>query len=162
MSISPDSLSQPLGGRQDRLALQPHFRGKRRNSARVRSRASAAAASLNGGYPAPDAGDRRGVPLARKTGGKGDDGMTRRYRLATLQRAAGIGTTSQYPPPLCRVAPYSALSITTCDQAPTGFLVITGSEPPDSNVFTVRSKSAGSSLPFEPAVSLLISPIIRR
>ena len=56
---------------------------------------------------------------------------------------------------------YFALSVTTWVQAPTGSLVITGSEPPASSVFTVRWKSAASSSPVEPAVSLLISSIMR-
>ena len=53
-----------------------------------------------------------------------------------------------------------ALSVTTDVQAPSGFLVMTGSEPPFISVSTVRSAAATSSEPSEPSVSLLISSII--
>ncbi len=55
----------------------------------------------------------------------------------------------------------SAASVITWVQPPSGRPVMTGSEPPARSVSTVRSKSAGSSAPLEPAVSLAISPIIR-
>jgi hypothetical protein len=45
---------------------------------------------------------------------------------------------------------------------PIGCLVLSGLEPPENEVFTMRLKSAQLSLPFEPAVSLLIHSIIRR
>ena len=56
---------------------------------------------------------------------------------------------------------FNAASVITCVHAPSGTAEITGSEPPDSNVATVRSKSATSNAPFEPAVSFEISPIMR-
>src|SRR5438552_12982774 len=51
-------------------------------------------------------------------------------------------------------------SVTTDVQAPSGFLEMTGSEPPFISVSTVRSAAATSSVPSEPSVSLLISCIM--
>lgn len=53
------------------------------------------------------------------------------------------------------------LSVTTLLQAPSGVLVITGSEPPPMSTATVFSAAAVSSVPSEPATSLLISPTMR-
>ena len=47
-----------------------------------------------------------------------------------------------------------------CFQAPDGSFVITGSDSPARILVTVISKSAGSSVPFEPAVNFATSPII--
>jgi hypothetical protein len=53
-------------------------------------------------------------------------------RKAPAESTAGAGHTG------ARLA-YFALSITSWVQAPSGALVMTGSEPPDIKVFTVRS-----------------------
>src|SRR5215218_5059200 len=55
---------------------------------------------------------------------------------------------------------FFAASVTAAVQAPVGSLVMTGSDPPDSSVFTVVLAAAVSSAPSEPSVSLLISSIM--
>ena len=61
-----------------------------------------------------------------------------------------------------KAGPYIAfiLSVTFADQAPSGFLVITGSEPPPISTETVFSAAEVSSVPSEPSTSLLISRTI--
>ncbi len=57
---------------------------------------------------------------------------------------------------------FNALSVIAWVQAASpGSEVMTGSEPPERSDSTVRWKSAGSSAPFDPAVSFAISPIMR-
>ena len=62
-----------------------------------------------------------------------------------IRVSLGLGTRdAQFvarPWPDFIAAPYipAALSHTACDQAPLGALLITGSEPPESRISTVRS-----------------------
>ena len=56
---------------------------------------------------------------------------------------------------LSAVVYFKAASVIACVRAPSGAADITGSEPPDSNVITVRSKSATSTAPPDCNVALL-------
>ena len=83
--------------------------------------------------------------------------LSNKCKWANLQ----LAHFNTYFPFKCKSTYFSAAFVISCVQAPWGFLVMTGSEPPPRSVATVLSKSAGSKLPFDPAVSFAISPIIR-
>ena len=103
-----------------------------------------AAADQNGhgGLPNWDAGSCRVKHVGRSGNGR------RRSRQSTARR------------PVLRHS-FFAASVTACVQAPSGFLVITGSEPPGSSVVDRAVVGGRVELAVEPSVSLLISPIMR-
>ena len=94
------------------------------------------------------------LPQQRAIPGPRDDGTScqQERRAHRARRSVRPQTGACY---------FKALSVIALVQAPSGALEITGSDPPDSSVCTVRSASAGSSAPFDPAVSLATSVIMR-